>query len=94
MAVSEQPDTATLQADIQALRSDFAKMTADLRDLAGSGIARAQAQAQDSAGRAWGEVKRQAQQVGHEIEERPVMSALAAFATGLILGMLLNSRRG
>ncbi|MGH7095488.1 MAG: hypothetical protein ACREFB_18390 [Stellaceae bacterium] len=94
MAVSEQPDIATLQADIQALRSDFTKMTADLRGVAGSGISRAQAQAQDSADRVWGEMKRQAQQVGHEIEERPLMSALAAFGTGLILGMLLNSRQG
>jgi ElaB/YqjD/DUF883 family membrane-anchored ribosome-binding protein len=92
--MSDQPDIVTLQADMQTLRADFAKLAADLREIAGSGIARAQTQAQDSADRVWGEVKRQAQQVGHEIEERPVMSALAAFGTGLILGMLLNSRRG
>jgi hypothetical protein len=42
----------------------------------------------------WGEVKRQAQQVGHEIEERPLASAIAAFSTGLILGMILNARKG
>ncbi|HVC53426.1 MAG TPA: hypothetical protein VND87_15515 [Stellaceae bacterium] len=94
MAVSEQPDIVTLQADVQTLRTDFAKLAADLREIAGSGIARAQTQAQDSADRVWSGVKRQAEQVGHEIEERPVMSALAAFGTGLILGMLLNSRRG
>ena len=89
-----QPDLSTLQADIQALRADFAKMTADMRDLANSGFTRASATAQDSAERMWGEVKRQAQVVGQEIEERPVTCALAAFSTGLILGMLLSGRRG
>jgi ElaB/YqjD/DUF883 family membrane-anchored ribosome-binding protein len=93
MAVPDQPDTATLQADIQTLRADMAKLAADLREIASSGIARAQTQAQDSAGRVWSEVKRQAGQVGHEIEERPLTSALAAFATGLVLGLLLNGRR-
>ena len=42
----------------------------------------------------WGEVRQKAQQVGHEIEERPLTSALGAFSTGLLLGMLLNARRG
>lgn len=94
MATPDQPDTATLQADIQTLRGDFTKLAADLREIAGSGISRAQTQAQDSADRVWGEVKRQAQQVTNEIEERPLASALAAFAAGLVIGMLLNSRRG
>ena len=40
------------------------------------------------------EVRRQAQNVSQEIEERPFASALASFATGLVLGMLLNARRG
>lgn len=94
MAVPEQADTATLQTDIQTLRADIAKLAADLREVAGSGIAQARTQAQDSADRVWGEVKRQAEQVSHEIEERPLTSALAAFATGLVLGLLLNARRG
>jgi ElaB/YqjD/DUF883 family membrane-anchored ribosome-binding protein len=94
MAASTEIDVARLQGDIQQLRADFAKMTATMRELAGSGLTQAGEAAQASAERVWGEVKRQAQQVGHEIEERPFTSALAAFSTGLILGMLVNSRRG
>ena len=94
MAASIQPDFATLQADIQQLRADFAKITADMRGFANSGVSQASGKAQESAEKMWDEVRRQAHQVGHEIEERPFASALAAFSTGLLLGMLLNARRG
>jgi ElaB/YqjD/DUF883 family membrane-anchored ribosome-binding protein len=94
MAASIQPDLSTLQADIQQLRADFAKITTDMRDYAGNGMSQATGKAQESAEKMWGEVRRQAKQVGQEIEERPFTSALAAFGTGLVLGMLLNTRRG
>jgi ElaB/YqjD/DUF883 family membrane-anchored ribosome-binding protein len=94
MAASLQPDFAALQADLQQLRADFAKITADMRSFANSGMSQAKGHAQESAEKMWGEVRQKAQQVGQEIEERPFASALAAFSTGLLLGMLLNSRRG
>ena len=94
MAATVQPDLATLQADIAQLRADFAKITTDMRSFAADNMARASGQAQVSAEKMWGEVKRQAQSVGQEIEERPFASALAAFSTGLMLGMLLNGRKG
>ena len=94
MAASTENDFTTLQADIQQLRADFAKMTSDMRNMATNGYAQASGKAQDSAEKMWGEVRRQAENVGHEIEERPFVSALASFATGLVLGMLLNARRG
>src|ERR1700688_2094549 len=94
MAASLQPDLTALQADIQQLRADFAKITADVRTIANNGMSQAKGQAQESAEKMWGEVRQKAQQVGHEIEERPVASALAAVSTGLLLGMLLNARRG
>jgi len=93
-ATTTQPDLATIQADLQQLRDDFAKMSSDMRAFAGSGLASAGGQAQVSAEKMWGEIKRQATQVGQEIEERPIASAIAAFSTGLILGMILNARRG
>jgi ElaB/YqjD/DUF883 family membrane-anchored ribosome-binding protein len=89
-----QPDLATLQADLQQLRADFSKITTDMRDMASSSASAASGKAQASAEKMWGEVRRQAQTVGQEIEERPFTSALAAFGTGLVLGMLLNARRG
>ena len=94
MAASMETDLTTLQADIQQLRADFSKMTTDMRNMASNGYAQASDKAQESAGKIWGEVRRQAQNVSQEIEERPFASALASFATGLVLGMLLNARRG
>jgi ElaB/YqjD/DUF883 family membrane-anchored ribosome-binding protein len=94
MATSMETDLTTLQADIQQLRADFAKMTTDIGNMATNGYAQASGKAQESAEKMWGEVRRQAQNVGQEIEERPFASALASFATGLLLGMLLNARRG
>jgi len=94
MAASIQPDLATLQADIQQLRADFAKITTDMRSIASTGVAQAGGKAQASVENMWGEVRRQAQQVGQEIEEKPFASALAAFASGFVLGLLVNSRRG
>jgi ElaB/YqjD/DUF883 family membrane-anchored ribosome-binding protein len=94
MAASIDQDMTTLQADIQQLRADFAKMTTDMRSIASNGMAQAKGQAQESAEKVWDEVRQKAQQVGQEIEERPFASALVAFSSGLILGMLLNARRG
>jgi ElaB/YqjD/DUF883 family membrane-anchored ribosome-binding protein len=94
MAAPIENDFATLQADIRQLRADFGKMTTDMRDIATNRVNEAGGKAQESAEKLWGEVRRQAQSVGQEIEERPFASALAAFATGLVLGMLLNARRG
>jgi ElaB/YqjD/DUF883 family membrane-anchored ribosome-binding protein len=94
MAASMESDLTTLQADIAQLRADFAKMTTDIRSLASNGVNQASGKAQESAEKMWGEVRRQAQNVSQEIEERPFASALASFATGLVLGMLLNARRG
>jgi ElaB/YqjD/DUF883 family membrane-anchored ribosome-binding protein len=94
MAGPMDTDLSTLQADIQQLRADFAKMTTDMRNMASNGYAQASGKAQESAEKVWDEVRRQAQNVGQEIEERPFASALVSFATGLVLGMLLNTRRG
>lgn len=92
--VNPQPDLATIQADIQQLRDDFTKMSSDMKAYAGNGISSAGEQAQMSAEKMWDEIKRQATQVGQGIEERPLASAIAAFSTGLILGLILNGRRG
>ena len=94
MAASTETDLATLQADIAQLRADLAKMTTDIRSMASNRVSEAGGAAQQSAEKIWDEVRRQAQGVTQEIEERPLTSALVSFATGIILGMLLHARRG
>lgn len=93
MAAVTESDLHTLQSQIQELRNDFTKTVATLREVASSGVQQASDAAQASAERAWGEVKRQANTVTREIEERPLTAALTAFGTGVLLGFLLSGRR-
>jgi ElaB/YqjD/DUF883 family membrane-anchored ribosome-binding protein len=87
-------DIEKLQAEIQQLRVDFGQLLETTRDLARHGFTDAREKARGSAETAWAEVTRQAQGVSHEIEERPLISALIAFGFGLVLGLLLSGRRG
>lgn len=94
MADQSNADIAALQTEIKQLRTDFAKIAGTMRDLASHGVAGAEEKVVASADVVWSEAKRHAQNVGREIEERPIASALTAFATGIILGLLLSGRRG
>ena len=94
MADQPNADIAALQSDIKQLRTDFAKIAGTMRELASNSVAEAEGKVAASADKVWTEAKRQVQTVGREIEERPIASALTAFATGIILGLLLSGRRG
>jgi ElaB/YqjD/DUF883 family membrane-anchored ribosome-binding protein len=94
MADQPNADIAALQTDIKQLRADFAKIAGTMLDLASNSVAGAEEKVVASADKVWTEAKRHAQNVGREIEERPIASALTAFATGIILGLLLSGRRG
>jgi ElaB/YqjD/DUF883 family membrane-anchored ribosome-binding protein len=94
MADQTNADIAALQTDIKQLRTDFAKIAGTMRELASNSVAGAEEKVAASADKVWTEAKRHAQTVGREIEERPIASALTAFATGIILGLLLSGRRG
>ena len=71
---------------IKQLRTDFAKIAGTMRELASNSVAGAEEKMAASADKVWTEAKRHVQTVGREIEERPIASALTAFATGIILG--------
>jgi ElaB/YqjD/DUF883 family membrane-anchored ribosome-binding protein len=95
MAAADQANTdiAALQTEIKQLRADFAKIAGTMRDLASNSVAAAGQQAQASTEKIWTEVKRQADSVTREIEERPIAAALTAFGSGILLGLLLNRPR-
>jgi ElaB/YqjD/DUF883 family membrane-anchored ribosome-binding protein len=86
-------DISALEAEIKRLRSDVAKIAETMHEIAGNGIAGAQQQAEASTEKMWTEVKRQAENVGAEIENRPLAAALTAFGGGILLGLLLHGRR-
>lgn len=94
--MSDQPNTdiAALQTEMKQLRTDFAKIAGTMRDIASNSVAGAGQQVQASTDKVWTEVKRQVQSAGREIEERPIAAALTAFGAGVLMGLLLNARRG
>ncbi len=94
MADQTNKDIAALQTEIKQLRDDIAKIAGTMRDIASNSVAEAGQQVQASTETFWTEVKRQAGSVGREIEDRPVAAALTAFGAGVLLGLLLNGRRG
>jgi hypothetical protein len=83
MANQPNTDIATLQTEIEQLRADFAKLAA--------GVGQPMLPPAENI---WTEVQRQAGSLGREIEERPIAAALTAFGAGILLGHLLNARRG
>ncbi|HEV8680163.1 MAG TPA: hypothetical protein VGQ90_12375 [Stellaceae bacterium] len=93
MADQTNVDIAALQTDIKQLRADFAKIAGTMRGIASNGVASAEETVTASADKMWSEAKRHAQNVGHEIEERPIASALTAFAAGVVFGLFLSGRR-
>lgn len=93
MADNSATDIAALQTDIKQLRADFSKIAGTVIGLAGNSVAGAEEKVAASADKVWTEAKRHAQTVGREIEERPIASALTAFAAGVVFGMLFSGRR-
>jgi ElaB/YqjD/DUF883 family membrane-anchored ribosome-binding protein len=94
MADQPNADIAALQTEIKQLRADFAQIAETMRDLAGNSVAAAGQQAHASTEKVWTEVKRQADSVTREIEERPIAAAITAFGSGILLGLLLSRHRG
>lgn len=90
----------TIATDVTELRDEIARLRADLdqavvkmRGLNGGELPNGYDSALASAERMWTEFKRQAQQVGQEIEERPLTSAMTALGAGIAIGMLFGGRR-
>jgi hypothetical protein len=93
MATATAPDVTELRIEIERLQNDLKSTIEKVRELAGE-WPNGHDSALATAERMWLEVKRQALQVSHEIEERPLVSAMTAFGAGIAIGMLFSGRRG
>jgi ElaB/YqjD/DUF883 family membrane-anchored ribosome-binding protein len=93
MATETAPDTAKLQTEIERLQAGLDEAVDKIRTLRGE-LPNGHDTTFASAEKMWSEVRRQAQQIGHEIEERPLVSAATAFGAGIALGLLFGGRRG
>jgi len=92
MATATAPDVTRLQGELERLQSDLYAAIEKMRELSGGEWPNGHDSALATADRMWAEVKRQAEQVGHEIEERPLVSAVTALGAGIAIGMLFSGR--
>ncbi|HEY6335346.1 MAG TPA: hypothetical protein VI113_05615 [Alphaproteobacteria bacterium] len=93
MTEKTETDFEKLRGELAQLRADLGKIADTMQGLVRHGKTEVFGKAQQSAERIQDEVKKRAESLVHEIEERPVGAAVAAFSIGLILGMLLGGRR-
>jgi ElaB/YqjD/DUF883 family membrane-anchored ribosome-binding protein len=93
MASATEADVKALHEQLEQLRTDFAGLSGTLKDLARHGIGDAAQRVSVPAEKVWDDVKRRAEAVTHEIEEKPLASAVTAFGIGLVLGILFSGRR-
>lgn len=88
------PDLATLQADLAALKRDVGDLISHLKASATSTAQGAAASLEDGAGRLFknlsAEGERSMQAVCKQIEAQPVVALLIAFGVGYLGGRLLT----
>ena len=88
-----EPEMSELRQEIDQLRAGLDAALEKMRRLNGGELPNGH-DAFAAAEKMWAELKRQAQQVSDEIEEKPLISAVTAFSIGVTVGMLLRGRRG
>jgi ElaB/YqjD/DUF883 family membrane-anchored ribosome-binding protein len=93
MAEKTEADFEKLRGEMSQLRADLAKIADTMQGLVRHGTDEAFGKAKQSTQRIQDEVKKKAESLAQEIEERPVGAAVTAFSIGLVLGLLLSGRR-
>jgi hypothetical protein len=88
------PELTTLQHNIERLQAGLNTTIERLRQLDGGNLANGHDSSLATAEKWWTDMKQQAQQIGHEIEERPLASAMTAFGAGIALGLVIGWRYG
>jgi ElaB/YqjD/DUF883 family membrane-anchored ribosome-binding protein len=81
-----------LKVEMDKLRADMAAATRALTEIGGSLGAEAAGRVRESAEKVRGQVRKTADDVSQQIEERPIVSIIGAFLMGLLLGMLFSRR--
>lgn len=93
MAANEiNEDLENLKRDIQQLRSDVASMAKSLKSLTAATGEEAYQRAEALGQAARRRAAAMEEQLGQEINERPLTSVLAAFGIGFLIGKILDGR--
>lgn len=85
-------DIDALKAELDKLRGDLVTATRTVKELGGTLSDQAAGRVRETAERTRAQVRKSAADVGHEIEERPLVSIIGAFLVGLLLGMVFARR--
>jgi ElaB/YqjD/DUF883 family membrane-anchored ribosome-binding protein len=85
-------EVEALKVEVDKLRADLAATTRTLREVGGSLGEQAAERVRVTADRARQRVSKTADDVSHQIEERPLVSIIGAFLVGLLLGALFSRR--
>lgn len=93
MSTATDTDLKALAAELNQLRSDFAKLGELLQTTVKHAGNDAFRQAAAAGEQTWREARNRAEDLITKIEERPVASTAAAFGIGMLLGLLFSSRR-
>jgi len=82
-----------LRSEVGQLREDLSNVTESVKDLAASRGESAYTRLRETAGTARERAIEAERALESQVEARPLVSVLAAFAGGLITGLLLQLRR-
>lgn len=93
MAIDISPDVSKLRHELDEMRRDIKTMSRAMRDLGAEKGQEAYAHAEKFGRKAHKHAVEAERMVGHEIEERPFLSVLAAFGAGFLVAKLLGSGR-
>lgn len=80
-----------LKKEFTALRTDLGSLVASVKELAGKQSERVVDLAEDAEKAVRNQTKVAGESVEKYIEERPLTSALVAFGSGFVIGMLLSN---
>jgi ElaB/YqjD/DUF883 family membrane-anchored ribosome-binding protein len=85
-------EVQALSDELKQLRAEFARLGQLLESTARTAGTEAAQAARATGEKAWGEVRRNADELAGRIEAKPVTSAATAFGIGLFLGLLFRGR--
>lgn len=91
-SASDTADLDKVKEDLAALRKDLSALADAYKENARGQAAGVAARARSGAEQVGAKAREGVSVVSHQIEERPLTSALVAFAAGLAIGKLLDRR--
>lgn len=88
--MATQASNEELQAQLTALREDFAGLTKTLKDMSSAYAEQGQARVKEAADKVQQQAKDSYGRVQSEVEAHPMSSLAIAFGIGLVLGKVLD----